>query len=537
MSLNEMYIPEAAQELLEVDDRELTLAFKRGDAGAYEAIYARHSGRVHNVCKRMLRRPEEAQEAAQETFLRMYRALPKFNGKYQLGAWITRIATNVCLDQLRSQGRHPVDLTPFDELELVSRDASDGVEPESVYMRSNEGWRVRRVLDSLPPMHKAAIVLRDFEGLSYEEVAGALGISDAQTKALIHRARQSFKRQWGAEIASILFPAKLFEKIRSADMFRPEHAQAAGHVVNSSGSFAAQCSAALQQCGVFVAERAGALVTAAVVGTAAMGTGIPAPEVVSGGGVEASVTDTSASASPDRKLRLASGSGEASKRKLAGGVERTDQEKEGEAPAPVEVPQAEPAPPETPQPEPEDPAEPAESDPPSPEPKPTSSPAPEGPPEPTGFAAPMTTDVDPEAGLCAGCARPTQVKAEVTQAGEAGLRSFSQSLTGVVSSAEFAAFGAEIEHSSSDMSAHRMVFKLWTKEGSYAYSASGSWASSGTTEWGGLSYTFTGTYALGSRPTRGEIVPQQGTYTLVLEYSSKQTRITSSSISFQESQT
>ena len=268
MSLDETNDPLASADLESVDDRELTLAFKRGDAGAYEAIYARHSGRVHNVCKRMLRRPEEAQEAAQETFLRMYRALPKFNGKYQLGAWITRIATNVCLDQLRSQGRHPVDLTPFDELELVARDAVDGVEPEAIYLRSNEGWRVRRVLDSLPPLHKAAIVLRDFEGLSYEEVAQALGISDAQTKALIHRARQGFKRSWSASVASLFFPAKLIDRVRSLDFSTREHAVP---VVSPASQVVVNCNVALQQCGQFFTERAATLVTAGVFATAAVG--------------------------------------------------------------------------------------------------------------------------------------------------------------------------------------------------------------------------------------------------------------------------
>ena len=377
MTLDENQSPDLSHELESVDDRELTLAFKRGDDGAYEAIYERHSARVHNVCKRMLRRPEEAQEAAQETFLRMYRALPKFNGKYQLGAWITRIATNVCLDQLRSQGRHPVDLTPFDELELVAREAAEGVEPESIYLRSNEGWRVRRVLDSLPPLHKAAIVLRDFEGLSYEEVAQALGISDAQTKALIHRARQGFKRSWAASVASLFFPAKLLDRFRSIDFSTREHAV---QVASPASQIAVNCNVALQQCGQFFTERAATLVTAGVFATAAVGGAAaldrpPHPQRVDDSAVVAAEVE------PKRERR-SSARAQGPKKKEA--LESNSREP-GEKPDPTEET---PVPTTTPTPE-ATPTAPASSPTPGPTEPPAGKPQPSASPTPTPVAGPM----------------------------------------------------------------------------------------------------------------------------------------------------
>src|SRR5687767_7015316 len=99
------------------EDKELTLAFQAGQKGAYQAIYERHHPRVSNVCRRMLSDPQDAQDATQETFLRVYQALGRFNGRYQLGAWITRIATNVCLDHLRGGKRRPTKQVSFEEIE------------------------------------------------------------------------------------------------------------------------------------------------------------------------------------------------------------------------------------------------------------------------------------------------------------------------------------------------------------------------------------------------------------------------------------
>ena len=257
------------------EDRDLTLAFQRGQDGAYQAIYDRHSARVHAVCRRILVNPEDAAEASQEAFLRVFQSLGRFNGRYQLGAWITRIATNVCLDHLRARARRGGrDLT---SLELADLEAPLAHEegPEAVVVRKSEGYRVRKVLDSLPPMHRAAIALRDFEGLSYEEVANALGITDSQVKALLHRARQRFKRSWLTEVASIFVPWRLADRLRGTETGArdPVTAQA----VSSVAQAAPACTTALQQCGQYVTERLAPVLTAALIGAAAAGPAVPAP--------------------------------------------------------------------------------------------------------------------------------------------------------------------------------------------------------------------------------------------------------------------
>ena len=282
-----MSSPFADENLLEglpppsVDDKEMALAFQRGDRDAYRAIHDRYEERVQRVCRRMLSKREDAQEAAQETFLRVYLALGKFNGRYQLGAWITRIATNVCLDQIRSRSRRPVEPMPLEDLEpdlVASRSDAD---PEAVVVRNAESRRVRKVLLGLPPLHRAAIVLRDFEGLSYAEVAVVLGLSECQVKALIHRARKGFRRSWTG-LAQLLVPARLLERWRATDPAAKEHAVSAA--ASQGAPIASICSGVLQQCGSFVVDKVVVPVTVFMIGgtSALAGVGTapqPSPEV------------------------------------------------------------------------------------------------------------------------------------------------------------------------------------------------------------------------------------------------------------------
>jgi RNA polymerase sigma-70 factor (ECF subfamily) len=261
------------------DDKEMALAFQRGEKGAYQVIYDEYEERVRRVCRRMLGKPEDAQEAAQEAFLRVYVALGKFNGRYQLGAWITRIATNVCLDQIRARSRRPVEATPVEDLELEFAAAGFDSDPETVTVRAAESRRVRKVLLGLPPLHRAAIVLRDFEGLSYAEVAVALGMTECQVKALIHRARKGFRRSW-TPLVEMLIPAKLLQRFRDVDASVKE--QVANAAATHSAPAVSVCTGLLQQCGAFVVERVFPVGMGLVLGGGAAVAAVPAAITDSG---------------------------------------------------------------------------------------------------------------------------------------------------------------------------------------------------------------------------------------------------------------
>lgn len=252
------------------ENRELVLAFKRGEDGAYQAIYDRYSTRVSGICRRMLEQSHDAEEAQQEIFMRVYTALPNFNGRYQLGAWVSRIATNVCLDHIRSKGRKPADSTDFATLVDVSDDSADG--PEEIFMKGDERQRVREVLTDLAPMHRAALALREFEGMSYADIAVALGMTEPQVKALIHRARRSFKKRWAHGLA-LLLPWRLLARIRRFSNHYDAPPQLADAAASTS-NFAATCSAALHQCGAILTDKAAGAFTALVVGAAAVGAAV-----------------------------------------------------------------------------------------------------------------------------------------------------------------------------------------------------------------------------------------------------------------------
>src|SRR5438105_11267094 len=94
-----------APELGGITERELVIAFKAGERQAYSQIYERSLPVVEHICRRLLKNPDDAKEATQETMLKVLQGLPRFNGRYLLQAWVARIATNVCLDALRSKAR------------------------------------------------------------------------------------------------------------------------------------------------------------------------------------------------------------------------------------------------------------------------------------------------------------------------------------------------------------------------------------------------------------------------------------------------
>jgi RNA polymerase sigma-70 factor (ECF subfamily) len=252
-------------------DRELALSFQRGDRWAYESIYERYAPRVSAVCHRMLADPQDAQDAAQETFLRVYQALPRFNGRYHLGAWINRIATNVCLDQLRARSRAPADAAPNDVLEDVLEDTS-GEGPEDVMMRSAEGARVQETLARLTPLQRTAILMRDFEGRAYTDIAASLGVSETRARVLLHRARKGFRRSWSAGWLVLGVPARLLRRLRGP--VAEQVAQAANSAVNAGGAAAssapvAACAHLAHGCGGFVVDRIAPTAAAAVLSAAA----------------------------------------------------------------------------------------------------------------------------------------------------------------------------------------------------------------------------------------------------------------------------
>ena len=154
------------------------LAFQSGDIDAYSDIFVKYRALSAQICYRILQDREEVDEAVQETMLRVYRGLGTFNGRYQLQAWVARIATNVALDMVRARSRRPQrdPLTP-DITENARLTAALTDDTSSAVERVLDQEEIRTILSSIPDHHRDALVLREFEGRSHEEIGEALGMS------------------------------------------------------------------------------------------------------------------------------------------------------------------------------------------------------------------------------------------------------------------------------------------------------------------------------------------------------------------------
>lgn len=159
-----------------------------GDATAFDELMIAHERKVVAIAWRMLGSREEARDAAQETFLRVYRHLHKFDPQREFSAWLYRIAVNVCHDQARQRGKLP---TTSDEEITAKLEGSQDVEGDAV--RAQQRTLVMKALSTLSKKERAALVLRDLEGLETDEVARILGSSATTVRSQISSARVKIK--------------------------------------------------------------------------------------------------------------------------------------------------------------------------------------------------------------------------------------------------------------------------------------------------------------------------------------------------------
>ena len=165
----------------------------RGDVNAFEKLVIEYEKSVYNIALRMTGNSEDASDMTQEAFIKAYNSLQSFRGDSKFSVWLYRIATNVCLDFLRSRSRKPtVSLSVEDnEGEEVQLDVADESQsPELLLDRQMTRESVRRGLDTLSPEYRQILLLREIQGLSYDEISQALGLEVGTVKSRIFRARK-----------------------------------------------------------------------------------------------------------------------------------------------------------------------------------------------------------------------------------------------------------------------------------------------------------------------------------------------------------
>jgi RNA polymerase sigma-70 factor (ECF subfamily) len=169
-----------------------------GDLEAFTGLVEAYQSRIYNLAFRLVGNREDAGDMAQEVFIRAFMALKGFKGRASFSTWLYRVAANVCLDELRRRRRQPVtslDATyrTSDGDDLARQVADPAPGPEELAEREEVQRAVQLGIRSLTPAHRLVVVLRDIQGLTYQEMSQALGVSVGTVKSRLNRARESLR--------------------------------------------------------------------------------------------------------------------------------------------------------------------------------------------------------------------------------------------------------------------------------------------------------------------------------------------------------
>ncbi|QEI06947.1 RNA polymerase sigma factor RpoE [Pigmentiphaga aceris] len=168
---------------------------QRGDKHAFELLVVKYQRKILRLLSRLIRDPSEIEDVAQEAFIKAYRALPQFRGESAFYTWLYRIAINTAKNHLVASGRRPSSPSEFETEDGETFDETDTLSdnntPESVLASREIAETVNAAIEALPEELRSAIVLREIEGMSYEDIAVAMGCPIGTVRSRIFRAREA----------------------------------------------------------------------------------------------------------------------------------------------------------------------------------------------------------------------------------------------------------------------------------------------------------------------------------------------------------
>jgi RNA polymerase sigma-70 factor (ECF subfamily) len=174
-------------------DQQLVQRAQRGDPRAFDLLVLKYQRRIGALVSRYINDPGEVEDVTQEAFIKAYRALDKFRGDSAFYTWLYRIASNAAKNHLVAKGRRPgadatiEDAEGFEQADLISESST----PEAVLMSEELAQVVTEAMDALPEELRAALTLREFEGLSYDDIAAVLECPVGTVRSRIFRARET----------------------------------------------------------------------------------------------------------------------------------------------------------------------------------------------------------------------------------------------------------------------------------------------------------------------------------------------------------
>jgi RNA polymerase sigma-70 factor, ECF subfamily len=181
-----------------LDEKTWVTRAREGDAAAFEEIYNRYERRIYAFIYRTMGNSEDAYDLTQDTFVKAYTALPRTSPDLNLSAWLHRIAWNACMDVLRR--RKLVRWLPWETF-----DTNPGLEPpadddpEGEYGQAETAGEVQVVLNKLSPKHRTSLVLKEYQGMSCDEIGEVMGLTRSAVKSLLFRAREEFRQVYLAQ--------------------------------------------------------------------------------------------------------------------------------------------------------------------------------------------------------------------------------------------------------------------------------------------------------------------------------------------------
>ena len=167
-------------------ERQLIRLAQQGDTEAFGQLLVQHQRAVFNIAFRMMGNRQEAEDVAQESFVKAYQALDRFDRDRPFAPWLYRITTNTALNWIKRR-------RPEAELEDETLHVSAAGSPEEQAIAAEASDRLRKAVTALPPNYRAAIELRHFQGLSYQEMSETLGVPLSDVKSWLFRARRKLR--------------------------------------------------------------------------------------------------------------------------------------------------------------------------------------------------------------------------------------------------------------------------------------------------------------------------------------------------------
>lgn len=183
-------------------DQQLVARAQRGDTRAFDLLVLKYQGRIATLVARFVNDAAEVEDVTQEAFIKAFRALPKFRGESAFYTWLYRIASNAAKNYLVARGRRPSADADVDDAEYFDEGEAlrDSETPENHYFGEELAAVVKETLEALPDELRMALTLREFDGLSYEEIADVMACPVGTVRSRIFRAREAVDNRVQAQM-------------------------------------------------------------------------------------------------------------------------------------------------------------------------------------------------------------------------------------------------------------------------------------------------------------------------------------------------